>query len=1116
MGRPDKPPFIANDLRLGMSLNTRDLSPDLRLSEANLNLSTGIQQGLGPRPGCAPLPGHNMADTDGLTSADFPGQQLSEESVPSLNGDGLRLRRRLFGIAKIPLGILEPITTATDTSDIKRPNFAYAWIVTQEYQSGSYRLWVVLNSKEISRVTKTTPITLDVPSSDFSKGFYLPYNFGTSINRTQYGWTYYPPGSYSGDPNETFRDVAGDISFLSFAWITVQGGTYPQPYLFGPKAANAGTPDADDTVIPNFVYGLTSSQVNGGVLPDIMRGLYKKGQRTLVFYNLDGSGLEKKLARSYIYQDQLVSENTYYATYEDMDDQVGMVLSGSSTAQEGRFDGTAPTYANINAVLVYDPAMQITANYSAVCVAVQKALIYIIQDWFKPEDGNPPHPLLVDPTQAGYGTHVVRTTLAPYYDGTNAIDDPVGFYNEYGVQRQTRWRSFPGYNDYQLPLWDPTGNTATVTFGDSSDVVYGNGTKGMPQICRLPENSGILRSNTSYELCYSVFDKRLGFETNLSDSAFFRTGGDDFVGITLFIDAPATPTGDNPPFYQYCPSAMVYCPVDPKLDGGSWTTAHLNWMELRFYYREYGSNTWLPALFIDANYFFFYPNHRYIAACTGNVVGLPGGQPGDYIDHSPLPQDTYTCVVTYQNRTFWISQKQCCYSAYNNILEYPIRNTVPAPSGEFLGAKVHTFPGQAQQSSRLLLYGTDQILVARFTGVRTNQAVQVDPETVVALPVDGSDLVVDYWSTNTAFSYRSAVIAEGLHVYWGQYGIFMDDGVNRPKKISRDIEPLLFNVYDKGKVAEIHGTYSETMREIWWFYRIPNQTTKTGILIFSLDSGGFMFGEIDGIVDSTCQVDIKQTGAVYGQRTVVVARVDDTSEVNRGYFMDFMNRSGDMKPGTEFLVKEVATLTTTTRRLTFADGHGDLSSVAVGDRLATDQVAAYTGDTTQTDLYTTVTAVDSVAGTVDIELPETATLDPATYAYNTYFPLYFENINAYSFQLETQYWAPAGLTYNGFFAHLHLFFKYQGKPTNLEDNIFFENRAPMASDWGQGKEVVFTDNSDQNCQMFVATELGNGNMEGQGIKFRITGKQLGSSWVLQYVAAYPADRTFDFLKTFEV
>lgn len=1131
MSKPNKPPYMVEDMRLGMSLNNIDLSPDLRLTANTLNVSTGIYEGLGPRYGMAPLPGHNHSDTTGLTTTDYPGVELSEQAVASLNTNGLTKRIKIYGVIKFPLGILASTTTYSLTSDIQTPNVCYAWIIGQEHTSGVSRLWVVLNTKQVTRTLLSGgTLTMPVPTNDFTKGFYLPFTFPVAMSRHQYGWTYFPPGAYTSDPDESFRDLAASVNFLSSSWITVQGGTYAQPFIMGTIANNSAVPDATHSGIPNFVYAVFNTPNNAGVLPDIMKGTFDKGQRTITLFNLTQTASDMRLARTYIYQDQLVSPTTYYATYEDMVNQQGMVLVGASTSQEARFDGTAPTYANVFSILVYDPAMSITTNYSAVCIAAQRAMIYVIQDWLKPQDTTTPTPMLMDPTQIGYGTRVVRTTTAPYYDDitATAITAPTTKYTENSVEKQTRIRSWPDFSaDNVLPTWTP-GTYGVYDFGPSTGIVYGTGSKDVPQVALLPANSGILRSNTVYELTYSVFDKRLGFETNCADSVLFQTQAIDFVAITLYIDAiSAGGTVGKPDNYQYCPATMTYCPVDPKLDGGSWTTAHLNWMELRFYYRELGSNTWLPALFMDASEFFYYPNHGYIAACTGDSVGTPGGQPGDYIDHSTLPQDTYTCTVTYQNRIFWFSQKQGVYSAYNNIFEYPIRNTIPAPGGEFLGAKVHTFPGQAQQTSRLIIYGSNEIYVARFTGIRTNQAVQVDPTTVVSLPVDGSDLVVDSWSTNTAFSYRSGVIAENFHVYWGQLGIFLDDGVNHPTKISRPIEPFLFSIYDKSKVDQIHGLYSSNMMEVCWFYRSPGNTTQTGLLIFNIVTRGFFFGYIDAIVDASCALEIKQAGDIFGQRVVIMSRNTDSSTVNRGFFFDYMNRSGDIKPATEFLVKTVAAPTATTRRLTMATGHGDLSTVNVGDRFAIDQVSGYTGVTNQSNIYAKVLAVNSGAGTLDFEMPQNETnadgyplptpvLTAATYAWNTYFPLYIENQNGFDYVIETQYWAPAGKNFNFFWEYLQLFFRYQSMATDLDDDQSFQQRTPTSYDWGEARSFNLTNNSDGNCQVTLGFLPGNENLEGQGFKFRLFGVQIGSSWVLQYLCAYPIDHTNDFYKRFEV
>jgi len=58
-------------------------------------------------------------------------------------------------------------------------------------------------------------------------------------------------------------------------------------------------------------------------------------------------------------------------------------------------------------------------------------------------------------------------------------------------------------------------------------------------------------------------------------------------------------------------------------------------------------------------------------------------------------------------------------------------------------------------------------------------------------PVDGTDFRVDTWTSITAFSYRSAVVADGILYYWGFTGVYRDVGNEIPEKISYNLEPFI-------------------------------------------------------------------------------------------------------------------------------------------------------------------------------------------------------------------------------------------------------------------------------------------------------------------------------------
>ncbi len=194
-----------------------------------------------------------------------------------------------------------------------------------------------------------------------------------------------------------------------------------------------------------------------------------------------------------------------------------------------------------------------------------------------------------------------------------------------------------------------------------------------------------------------------------------------------------------------------------------------------------GSYEWLPALVVDASFLAYYPNHRVLWMCKGAIAQLPGGQPGGFNDYSPLPDDVYDCVVSFRERIFWISPTSCVFSMRNNAFAYPLRNSVSAPTGEFRGALVHAYPGQAEQDSRIVIFGSKETYIGRFTGRYQNYPVTIGT-TTYTYPLEGSDFQVDTWTSVTAFSHRSAVVAEGILYWWGPEGIYKDVGRDLPVK----------------------------------------------------------------------------------------------------------------------------------------------------------------------------------------------------------------------------------------------------------------------------------------------------------------------------------------------
>ncbi len=1085
--------FIAENLSRGVDSNKSDFDANFRYTLDTLNLSCGIQAGIGPRYGVAPIPGHATQDSTGQTvTTDFAGQMLSELASPGMATASLTHRSRLFGMAKISFGSYADINTKID---------AYVWLIGHD-MSGTLILDAVLNSNQ--DIAGANGITQVQPNFYQGLGAHTYFNSSAASSNSVI-LEYFPKNGTVDNSINSFLALPATTRFLSFASLSISGQRYPYQWFVGRVITD---PDNTHTGIPNFFQATSiafaGTPIYGGISPEMVAQNYRKGTRALTFYNLNE---DYQLIRSYVYTDYNVVTGTYVSLPYDAN-TAGMVISVAATGTQDRWDGTTGTagWANSDAaaVLVNDPDLTIQSSYKAIVIAGNtKPYALVLQDWRRsPTKFNQ----WIDLTKVGHGI----SSQATLRDVGGASPTPTQFYTEsyvdytaVGTIAQTSTVVATCFSTW--PLFVLGTKLPNVTAGTTP------GASDPQQVLLGAANTGVLRANNVYEFTFAVFDKRLGFETNVGVPAKVQTGTDDFVAITLFNDVLENLATDT--YEQNAPFNIGKLVVPPGLDDYFLrTNADINYLELRFYYREWGSDTWLPALFIDAAKYFFFPNHVHLYACTGDARGLPGGVPGGVIDHSPLPDEGYTSVISYRNRSFWFSKDSLRYSAFNNIFEYPIRNVVPIPQGEYRGGLAHVYPGQSEQSSRLLIYGTREIYTGRFTGNFLSRSVQLDQDNSVDVQLDGSDFVVDSWTTNTAFSYRSAVIAEGIHFYWGPQGIYMDNGVDVPQKITGDLEPDIFELYDSSATLEIFCVYSAQTREIIWFYPpLGGDGTTTGLLIYDLPDSGFLPGRINCKVDNVQKLEVTKNDLNGGDRTLIITRENGSTTIQRAQFFDFKSRSGDMTSGKEMLVKQVSTPSTGVRRFTLATGYAatPFSSLAVGDRISLDGIATYSGSPTQSDVYAKVIAKG--VGTLDITLPASATLTAATYTYSTFFPLYVNRTHGFPWVIDPKYWVPRGMRYRAFWDYLYLLMKYQGPVSDLELTALFEHRSATSPGY-ISQTLYLSDNSDGNCQIITPLEIGNENMDGAGIKMRISGTHIAYKWVLQYLSLYARQINTDILK----
>jgi hypothetical protein len=375
-------------------------------------------------------------------------------------------------------------------------------------------------------------------------------------------------------------------------------------------------------------------------------------------------------------------------------------------------------------------------------------------------------------------------------------------------------------------------------------------------------SAGFLQEDIVYDFGFSYYNKLLDYETNVAyGTTVTVSAAETAMQITTFSGGSVNNAWQEMQTFASADNDSNLMPWEysnTEAFSGAITPRgqHINDYELRFYYRETGNSEWLPAGNFDAAKLWFYPFDNFTQRaliCQGAVAGLPGGQPNGFVDYSPLPKQRYICTTVFQQRAFWWSEKSMHFSLLNNIYAYPTRNITACPTGKWRGGIVHSQKDLSQQLSRLVVFG-DVTYSARFTGERTIQNVRISSATVGQFEIDGSDFRMEYLCESTAFSFRSACVAEGILYWWGPQGIYRDNGIVPPGKISLILEPDIWNYVDMARDQEVCSVFNKRTKEVLWFYppKVTDANFPTYGLAFNIENGNFYPFKM------RCQVDAVQ------------------------------------------------------------------------------------------------------------------------------------------------------------------------------------------------------------------------------------------------------------------
>jgi hypothetical protein len=572
----------------------------------------------------------------------------------------------------------------------------------------------------------------------------------------------------------------------------------------------------------------------------------------------------------------------------------------------------------------------------------------------------------------------------------------------------------------------------------------------------------------------------MGTETNVCTPIRFRVGNDDFVAISLYRCKKAG--ADN----------LQVCGVSLDVPVQKVPEEKVNYYQYRFYYRAYGSQEWLPAgHYWAADY--LYNGQNEVLWGANAALGLSiGGAPGQYNDYSPLPQDQWKDVAVFQNRFFWCSDKQAIFSMRNNALAYPLRNAISLPSGEFRGLTVHVFYGQSEQTGRVVFWASDAQYEGRFTGQPVPYPVSVSPDFIAQFPLDGSDFTVQFRSSITSFSSRSAVVAEGALFFWGESGMYADSGVQPPNKISGPLEPWLGDVYDSTKQDEIFCIYNDRTKEIIWFYR-PRTFAGflTEAIVFNAEKQTFERHGFATQLDWAQTINLSQEGSrkrlSCGKRTVIGHTF--ALYPQRTCFFDEKNNTGDYNHGREFFVKEIQSLASGSR-LVLASGF-DVSAfadTAVSDSFLVSQAYNYTESENSYDGRYTITDIGNYYFDID------ETLEPITLSNDKLMPIWLDNYSNIPFKIRTRYMMPGDFWQCFMISYLAMSFRL---PKSILQDMtvgLFSNLNAVSTT----QNVVMEANATSHCIRQLSFPHDDDKTHGIGFGLELTGNANGASWRLDW------------------
>lgn len=884
-----------------------------------------------------------------------------------------------------------------------------------------------------------------------------------------------------------FQDyfTAPDGNYLNSAFFNITGKNIQYNWQLGTVVT---APTA--TATPSVSFGVTTLAVSGSA--DIRLGLstrfnvleqrVKEAPRVIKYFCLTNNGYPLDMR----YETQI--------TDASLNSSLGMGDTGamySVVSSNVTRTGGNTTYANAAKVLVYDSGMTTSSKRDVVMLCGEVPLAVVFQE----------------------GVYNPTGLVPRYFDLTSTAAIP----REIGIMTP---QEDGGSSDRKTALLAK----------DRNDVLGLNTSES--------SRGGIFEWQVPYDIGVSYYNKLLDYESNVVYIAnIYATKPDDYSLDNFSLEITDHDYLENM-WQEYQTDDMAF-PFDFSAASTKSTYPEgqglfLNDFSYRFYYREAGIGEWLPLEEYDASQLWFYP-----AMSPEFTTGVPllgktptarttGGAANAFQDYSLLPKLPYFQVVNYNQRAFWFEPGSFRFSSSTHEFHYPTRNIVSAATGDWRGALPFMRQNDIAAQSVLIVFSEKATYLAQFTGNLATQVVRVSANSVGEFTVDGSDFTLDVLTDLTAFSYRSAVLAEGEAYWWGPQGIVLFTGRGAPEVISVPLESdndaeTIYNLPNPSTYDKIHAVYSPLTSEVIWFYTpaTPDPDFPTHYLCFNTQSRQYMRGKLPCEVDHAQNVEIGGNNYApksEGSRLMLYGRTNSVATTQSALLFDKKNPMADMGPGKELLVGAISAPTTDTRRLTLASGSVGIaaSNIEAGDYILVQNVANYAPALTSANTFIArVAGVNNGSAYIDITLPEGAALETTFTASSlTAFPIYHRKpltrgLHGVPWVVSTNFWLPNGLVNSYVWEYLHFLFKYVGipQPTDPFDPLYgvlarltFQNRT-LVCDGPSTSILKLKNNSSDHCQIHHRVKNENRSANGQALAMRFSGIAFGDPWTLEYLEA---------------